>query len=128
MRKEFLGRGIAFPFRFDPASGGLAMSEYEENIKDCVTTILGTKPGERQMLPEFGCRAHEMLFAPSSRSTATTIGQLVRRALERWEPRIEVSRVDAWPDPGGTVRVQVHYKIRSTLTEQELSLLLTSGG
>ncbi len=128
MRKEFLGRGIAFPFRFDPATGGVAMSEYEDNIKDCVTAILGTKPGERQMLPEFGCRAHELLFAPSSRSTATSIGQLVERALQRWEPRIEVTKVDAWPDPGGTVRVQVHYKIRSTLTEQEISLLLTSGG
>jgi phage baseplate assembly protein W len=128
LRKEFLGRGIAFPFRFDPATGGVAMSEYEDNIKDCVTAILGTKPGERQMLPEFGCRAHELLFAPSSRSTATSIGQLVERALQRWEPRIEVTKVDAWPDPGGTVRVQVHYKIRSTLTEQEISLLLTSGG
>ncbi len=128
MRKEFLGRGFGFPFRFDPATGGVATSEYEENIKQCITVILGTKPGERQMLPEFGCRVHELMFAPTTRSTATTIAQMVKSALERWEPRIEVVKVEAWPDPGGTVKVQVHYKIRSTLSEQELSLLLTAGG
>jgi phage baseplate assembly protein W len=128
VRKEFLGRGFGFPFRFDPATGGVATSEYEENIKQCITVILGTKPGERQMLPEFGCRVHELMFAPTTRSTATTIAQMVKSALERWEPRIEVVKVEAWPDPGGTVKVQVHYKIRSTLSEQELSLLLTAGG
>ena len=128
LRKEFLGRGWRFPFGFDAATGGTAMSEYEENIRQCITIILATKPGERQMLPEFGCRIHELMFAPSTRATSTLIAHHVQRALERWEPRIEVTKVDSWPEPSGTVRVQVHYKIRSTLSEQELSLLLTSGG
>ena len=56
IRKEFLGRGFAFPFHFDPAGGGVAMSEYEENIRQNISIILGTQPGERQMLPAFGCR------------------------------------------------------------------------
>lgn len=128
MRKDFLGRGWKFPFQFDHATGGVAMSQYEENIRDCITVILGTRPGERQMLPEFGCRIHELMFAPNTRATATLVSYHVKQALERWEPRIEVTKVDSWPDPGGQVRVQVHYKIRSTLSEQELSLLLTSGG
>jgi phage baseplate assembly protein W len=128
VRKDFLGRGWKFPFQFDLASGGLGMSEYEDNIRQCVTVILGTKPGERQMLPEFGCRVHELMFAPKTGATATMIAQHVRKALERWEPRIEVGKVESWPEPSGTIRVQVHYKIRSTLSEQELSLLLTSGG
>ncbi len=104
------------------------MSQYEENIRECVTVILGTKPGERQMLPEFGCRIHELMFAPNNQATATLVAHHVRAALARWEPRIEVLKVDSWPDDGGQVRVQVKYKIRSTLSEQELSLLLTSGG
>ena len=39
----------------------------EENIRESVTIILGTQPGERQMLPEFGCRIHELMFAPATR-------------------------------------------------------------
>jgi phage baseplate assembly protein W len=128
LRKDFLGRGWRFPFQFDAATGGTAMSEYEENIRECITIILATKPGERQMLPEFGCRMHELMFAPATRATSTVIAHHVQRALERWEPRIEVGKVDSWAEPTGQIRVQVSYTIRSTLSEQEMSLLLTSGG
>ena len=121
MRKEFLGRGWRFPFQFDPASGGTSTSEYEENIRQCITIILGTKPGERQMLPEFGCRIHELMFAPNTQATSTLIAHHVQTALHRWEPRIDVKSVESWPEPNGTVRVQVNYQIKATMTEQELS-------
>ena len=104
------------------------MSEYEQNIKENVSIILGTKPGERQMLASFGCGIHEMMFAPSTRATSQIISRMVQAALGRWEPRIEVTSVSAWPEQGGTIRVHVEYKIRSTLSEEELFLLLTSGG
>ncbi|MBX2797767.1 MAG: GPW/gp25 family protein [Myxococcales bacterium] len=125
MRKEFLGRGWRFPFGFEPATGKTAMSEFERNIQESITVILGTKPGERQMLPEFGCRVHELMFAPNNRATATLVAHHVGEALLRWEPRIDVTKVESWPDDSGTVRVQVHYTIKSTQKLQELSLLLT---
>ena len=127
LRKDFLGRGWQFPFGFDTASGGIGLSEYEQNIRECVTIILGTKPGERQMMPEFGCRIHEVMFAPNTGATAVLVGHHVQKALGRWEPRIEVIKVDAFPEDGGTIRVQVNYRIRSTLSNQELSLMFTGG-
>ncbi|MBA2320848.1 MAG: GPW/gp25 family protein [Deltaproteobacteria bacterium] len=102
------------------------MSEYEQNIRESITLILGTKPGERQMLPDFGCRIHELMFTPNTTSTATLVAHHVQAALARWEPRIDVSKVDSWPDPGGTVRVAVHYTIRSTQQAQDVSVLLGS--
>ncbi len=79
MLKDFLGRGWQFPFAFDPSSGSVQASEYEDNIRQCITVILGTKPGERQMLPNFGCRIHELMFAPNTRSTATLIAHYVEK-------------------------------------------------
>jgi hypothetical protein len=128
MRKDFLGRGWRFPFQIDPSSGAVETSEYEANIKECLTLILGTKPGERQMMPDFGCRIHELMFAPNTLATSDLIGTYVERAIKRWEPRVEVVSVDAWPDPGGTVRVKVNYKIKTTQSEQDLDLLLNPGG
>ena len=125
MRKEFLGRGWRFPFGFDGAGGGVAYSEYEENIRQNVTIILGTKPGERVTLPNFGCRVYELMFSPNTQTTSTMIAHYVEEALARWEPRIEVTKVDSWPDPGGTVRVMVHYKIKATEEEDQVDLLLT---
>jgi uncharacterized protein len=128
VRKDFLGRGWKFPFGFDPASGGVALSEFEENIRESVTIILGTQPGERQMLPDFGCRIHELMFAPATRATATLAQYHVETALARWEPRIDVINVDAYPGNSGVLRVEVKYRIKSTKADQTLDLQLTSGG
>jgi phage baseplate assembly protein W len=125
VRKEFLGRGWRFPFGFDHASGSVAKSEYEQNIRECITLVLGTKPGERQMLPEFGCRIHELMFSPNTRATASLVAFYVEEALARWEPRIEVTKVDAWPETTGAVKVMVHYRVKSTEELQEISLMLS---
>ena len=114
VRKEFLGRGWAFPFHFDPATGKVALSEYEENIRQNITIILGTRPGERQMLPEDGCKIHDLLFAPNTRATAPMVARHVRDALVRWERRVEVVDVLSRVDPSGAIRVEVVYKIIST--------------
>lgn len=124
--KEYLGRGWNFPFLFDPASGKVGYSEFEENIRQSITIILGTKPGERQMLPHFGCRIHELLFAPNTRATAAMISHHVQDALERWEKRIQVLKVDSTPEAGGAVKVEVEYRVIATNAVQTLSLSLTN--
>ena len=126
--KEFLGRGWAFPFRFDAARGGVGLSEYEENIRQNISIILGTRPGERQMLPNFGCRIHEFLFAPATAANAQIVARHVRDALERWEPRIEVLKVKSSAEPGGALRVEVEYKITSTSAVQNLTQVISNAG
>jgi phage baseplate assembly protein W len=119
-QKEFLGRGWSFPFRFDAASGQVQLSEFEENIRQCITIILATRPGERQMLPNFGCKVHELLFAPNTDATSIIAASHVKDALGRWEPRIEVQSVDASPDAAGALRLEVMYRIRATDSVQSV--------
>jgi len=45
-------------------------------------TILNTAPGQRVMCPEFGCRIHELVFAPCN---ATTAGMAERYVREAWD-------------------------------------------
>ena len=125
MKKEFLGRGWSFPFRFNQANGSVAFSEYEENIRQNITIIIGTRLGERQMLPEFGCQIHELLFAPSNQSTSYLAAEYVKIALTRWEPRIEVLQVDSSFDPSGAIKVQIGYQITSTGAVEHLSQLVS---
>ena len=68
------------------------------------------------------------VFSANTKNSAQRIGALVKRALLRWEPRIDVSGVDATVQKAGEIRVIVRYSIRSTLTEQEISLFLAAGG
>ncbi|MCB9764010.1 MAG: GPW/gp25 family protein [Alphaproteobacteria bacterium] len=124
--QEYLGRGWSFPFGFDSADGGVSMSTGEENIRQCIAIILSTKPGERQMLPTFGCRIHELLFAPNTKATSALIAHHVREALALWEPRIEVTDVNAHPGPNGTVEVRVDYVITATRATQSITQALST--
>lgn len=124
--REYLGRGWAFPFGFDGATGGVAMSEAEENIRQCISVILSTRPGERQMLPQFGCRIHELLFAPNTRATSALVAHHVEEALLNWEPRIEVTRVTAEPATNGAITVHVDYVIKATSQAATFSYALTN--
>lgn len=126
-RKEYLGRGWSFPFHFDSANGGVALSQAEQNIRECIAIILSTKPGERQMLPNFGCRIHEMLFAPNTAATSSMVAHHVQEALRAWEPRIEVVDVRAIPEANGSMRVQVDYIINATSARQSFSHVISNG-
>ena len=126
MNREFLGRGWAFPFHFDPATGAVAFSEFEENIRQNIMIIIGTRPGERQMMYDFGCRIHELLFAPSNSTTARLASQYVQEALIRWEPRIEVLQVGANFDPSGSIMVQLVYRITATGQVEHLSQVVSN--
>ena len=126
MNKEFLGRGWSFPFYFDAASGAVAYSEFEENIRQNIMIVIGTKVGERQMLFDFGCRIHELIFAPSNSSTAREAANYVEESLLRWEPRIEVLKVNAAFDPSGAIIVQISYRIRATGTVEHLTQIVSN--
>lgn len=119
--REFLGQGLAFPLQFNPR-GEIALARGEEDILQSMRIILETVPGERVMRPEFGCRAKELLFAPRDNATQGLMAYYVRRALRRWEPRINVQQVEAYPDPerDEVLLVEIHYQIKSTHDERSI--------
>jgi len=118
---EFIGRGWAFPLRTD-ATGGIAMVSREREIEEAIRLILGTSPGERPMRPEFGCRIHDFVFASADGSTAGLVADEVRRALGRWEPRIDVVDVAVSFDAtdAGVLYLDIRYEIRATNDRRNL--------
>jgi phage baseplate assembly protein W len=118
---ELIGRGWSFPVQVSGA-GGLALSQDSADIEEAIGIILGTSPGERAMRPEFGCRIHELVFAPSNSQTLGLAQRYVQEALAWWEPRIDVEDVIAafdQLDPARTL-ITVRYTIRATKDERSL--------
>ena len=109
---EILGSGIAFPLQVD-RRGGIALSSDQTDVDQAIHLILSTAKGERPMRPEFGCRVHDYVFAPADAETASLVAADVRRALERWEPRIDLEGVTVSPDPGdpSLLYIDVRYSI-----------------
>src|SRR5881392_1818175 len=89
---DFLGVGWAFPVQVD-ARGRIALARHERDIEEAIRLILLTPPGQRVMRPEFGCRVHDLIFAPNDATTAGLAAYYVEEALGMWEPRIRVQEV-----------------------------------
>lgn len=121
MANLIIGRGWHFPPTLDER-GTVALASDDEEIEQSIQIILSTAPGQRVMRPEFGCRVHELVFAPNSPATTGLAGRYVREALGRWEPRIQVMNVDAEPDPGnpGCLVISVAYRVLATHSNRSL--------
>jgi len=119
--REFLGRGLAWPLQIDPR-GGIALARGERDIEQSIRIILETVPGERKMRPEFGCRVHELVFAPNNASTAGLVIYYVEEALKRWEPRVDVQEVNVETDPNwdGALLVEIKYRVKDTHDERSI--------
>ena len=115
-----LGSGLAFPLRVD-ARGGMALAHEDEDVREAISVILGTAPGERPMRPEFGCGIHDYVFESVDAYLVGRLEQEVRYALDRWEPRIDVLTVELSVEPateGGVLNelvvIDIAYRLRAT--------------
>lgn len=92
---RWLGTGLRMPLR--PSDGRLDWITGMDLVRQSIETILDTEPGERIMLPTFGCGLRRYLMAPNTVSTRAAIQQDVQAALSTWEPRIQVVEVSVIP-------------------------------
>ncbi|MBT1539635.1 GPW/gp25 family protein [Ralstonia solanacearum] len=115
--KAFLGRGLAFPVSVDPATGAIAMAQYEEDIRQAIRIILDTNPGERVMRPDFGAGLRALVFEPINTHTLALTRHRVEQALILWEPRIDSVTVSVTAQPAqGLIAIEVRYRVRATNT------------
>ncbi len=116
MGQAFLGAGWYFPVGKDKNSKEIALSRYEQDVRQAILIILGTAHGERLMRPDFGCGIHDFVFAPNNTHTAGMVRFHVEEALKRWEPRIDLLDVSVEPDQSQpeVLLIEIDYTIRST--------------
>jgi len=110
--RDFLGKGLRFPVSIN-LNGGVSSSTLEENVRQSIFVILGTAPGERLNRPDFGCRIHDLMFAPNTDITSARAEVYCEEAIYKFEPRIErvVCRAQANADHPNRLDVRIEYVI-----------------
>lgn len=111
-------------------SGGISMVQEEGSVRQAILLLLSTVPGERVMRPDYGCELHRLVFAPNDDTTAGLAIHYVRRALERWEPRIDILHLDANRNPEEPFRLDIslEYRVRATQRTDRLLFGLDLAG
>lgn len=97
-------------------SGGLRLVDGDDAIRQSIMLLLTTTPGERVMRPDYGCPIHRLVFSPNDATTAGLAIHYVRQAINRWEPRVDIVRLDANQDAAdsGVLVIQLDYRTRTS--------------
>ncbi|HEU0177914.1 MAG TPA: GPW/gp25 family protein [Blastocatellia bacterium] len=112
---------FGFPFRINEL-GRVAALTGADNIRAKVLQTLMTSPGERVMLPEFGCGLRDLLFDPNNEVLAAATEFTVTKSLQRWlgdeilVQRVEVENID------GELQIEVIYIRRDRLTAGQVKI------
>jgi phage baseplate assembly protein W len=119
---SFLGTGWSFPPTFSRSTGTVIMVSDEKDIQESLWLLMSTIPGERVMLPQYGCDLWQMVFRNMNTTLTTELRDYVRTAILYWEPRIQVDEVAVQPDASddGLILITVAYTIIKTNTRSNL--------
>ena len=119
-QRNYLGQGVSFPMRVNK-QGNFTLSREIDNIEESILIILLTEPGERLYRPDFGCRLHELAFAPLNSETLMLMRIWVQEALDQWEPRIELESIITEPiNIRGQVNIGINYRIKKSYDRRSL--------
>lgn len=112
------------------ARGGIGMVQGDDSVRQSILLLISTLPGERVMRPGYGCYLHRLVFSPNDNTTAGLAIHYVRSALERWEPRIEIVRLDATRSDTNpeVLDIFLEYRVRATQRVESLAFGFDLGG
>ena len=96
--------------------GGIDMVDDLASVRQSILLLLFTSPGERVMRADYGCDLVQLVSMPTNETTLGLAIYYVRKALERWEPRIEILHLDAEFNDRDPSRMDIvlEYRVRGT--------------
>lgn len=90
VQKEFLGSGLAFPYRVGPQGlPDLLFTQGEDLVEDVVGFLFRMKPGDLPWDPALGIDPEMLRLDPTDRRTAIQNARRMESVLADAEPRIE---------------------------------------
>ena len=116
MEKAFLGRGWSFPPTFDQSLRRVEMLQEEADVASSLEILFSTRPGERVMLPEYGCNMEELIFESLDTRMKTLMSDKIEAAILYHEPRIKLEqvRLDDTRELEGVVLIEIIYRVKTT--------------
>ena len=91
-------KDISMTFQVNPLNFDLIGLKNENAIARSVRNIVFTLPGEKFFDQDFGSRISASLFENIDDISADLIVDEITQSIERYEPRVELINVEAFPD------------------------------
>lgn len=76
----------------------LVVSNNMEAIKNSLFNLFTTVPGQKILNPVYGLNLLQFVFTGITTQNANTLGNLILEGIRRFEPRIEIKKINVFPD------------------------------
>lgn len=95
VKRKNTSKRVGFQFPFVASSRGFfpPMTDTEV-IKSNLIQLIKTEPGERVMLPDFGCPLKSLLFAPFDRELVNEMRERIRNSVRTYLPTVKILKLD----------------------------------
>ena len=119
-------KDISASFKVNPLNEDLIATKNATAISRSVRNLVLTKQGERFFNPILGSQVSALLFENIDKLTASAIADEIRITIDNFEPRVELTDVDVFPDyDNSEFNVTIRYKIIGIdVQPQQLSFVL----
>ena len=115
MALDFLGKGMAFPPRIDPATGRVVMSSGLQSVKESIYLILMTQTTERITRPTFGTDTAEYVFMDMNQTYLTIMKRDLTESILRQEPRVSSVDIETSLEAQqGYILINIDYTVANT--------------
>ena len=123
--KQLVYKDINMSFAKHPVTGNVSVLRNNEAVKRAVRNLILTNFYERPYNPLFGGNIRAMLFENITPLTEHSIYTAIKRAIENWEPRVEINdiRVQSDPDNNG-VNVTIVFTVINQLDPVKLDVFV----
>ncbi|WP_062560614.1 GPW/gp25 family protein [Paracoccus aminovorans] len=81
--------------------------DQDEHLTQSITDILTTPKGSRVMRRDYGSRLPKLIDAPMNGETIVDVFAATAEALDRWEPRLRLRRVEITGTAAGVMALRL---------------------
>jgi len=100
-----------------------------EAIKNSIRNIFSTRKGQKLLNPDFGTSLEQFLFQSVTEFQANIIGNTILNDLKKYEPRVEVLKVEVVMLPDDNqYNVKLYYKFKKIEKRNFLELFVLNDG
>mgnify|MGYP006108703563 CR=1 FL=1 len=117
------------PLTIDSKDGIKLNKNYHDLVVQNLKMLLLTSPGERIMIPDFGCGVRRFLFEMDHPSTYGTLSGIIYKQASRWLPYLEILDIKFASQgagdhtvPANTIQIKIIFNIKPLNRRSELEV------
>ena len=119
---DFIFLDLNLDIDYDDNNRDIRVSKDIDAVQNSINNMFLFIPGERVLMPQFGNSLYQYLYEPINELTAKRIGNELKTAFEKYEPRVKLTAINITPDEdNNTYYIEVVYIIPSIDREKSLS-------